>query len=394
MSVEATSGELGGDGVSGLEGARARLGRLRAWLAGGLVERDEVVDGALCALLAGQHVLLLGPPGTAKSLLARRLCQGLAGGNFFTRLLTRFSTPEEVFGPLDLRGLEEGRYERLVAGYLPTAHVAFLDEIFKANSAVLNSLLSVLNERTFHNGVAPMSVPLVCLVGASNEVPEEPGLAALHDRFAVRFWVEPIAAREGFLAMLRGEREAGTEGEGALRLEDVATLRAAVARVEAPEEVLDALYRVRAGLDKRGVAVSDRRYRQALDVARAHALLRGAGAVDDEDVAALGACLWSDPEERATVEEVLTAVLAGYDDEARALVSRGREVMAFARRAWESAEEEARAVIEAHAKLSRLVGESERLLRLATQQKRRTEVVRASRDELAALLEELMAEGF
>lgn len=382
------------DVAGGITGARARLQGLRDWLAAGLVERGEVVDGALCALLAGQHLLLLGPPGTAKSLLARRLCQGLRGGNFFTRLLTRFSTPEEVFGPLDLRGLEEGRYERLVEGYLPSAHVAFLDEIFKANSAVLNSLLSVLNERVFHNGLVALRVPLVCLIGASNEVPDEPGLAALHDRFAVRFWVEPIAARDGFLAMLRGPEAEALADELALELGEIRLLQAAVRRVAAPEEALDALYRVRAGLDKRGIAVSDRRYRQALDVARAHAFLRGADAVEDEDVAALGACLWSDPEERDGVEEVLTAVLAGYDDEARALVARGQEVMAFARRAWDSAEEEARAVIEAHAKLSRLVGESERLLRLARERRRRTEVVQEARDQLAGLLAELMAEGF
>lgn len=384
--------ESGGSGAEDRAGALARFGALRAALHARLVEREDAVDGALAALVAGHHVLLLGPPGTAKSLLARLVCEGIGGARFFSRLLTRFSTPEELFGPLDLRALEDGRYERRVEGYLPTAHVAFLDEVFKASSAILNALLTVMNERRFHNGADATDVPLVCLVGASNEVPDEPGLAALYDRFLARFWVEPIEAQGGFFKMMRGR------GEGdplpTVSLADLAVLRAAAREIAVDDETLELLFRLRRTLVQRGVFVSDRRYRGALDYLRAHALLAGTGGIGDGVFGMVDACLWSDPEEIEAVREAVAEVLHGFDQEAEGLVERAREVVAFAQRAWDTPEEEARAVIEAHAKLSRLLGDAERLVRLADQRGRPTETVREAREALAAMVSALLAEAF
>ena len=158
----------------------------------GLLQRDVAARALLLAALAGEHVLLLGPPGTAKSELARRLQRLLPGAHYFERLLTRFSVPEELFGPLSLKALEDDRYERLTAGYLPSAEVAFLDEVFKANSAILNTLLGLLHERCFDNGQHRVDVPLVCLVGASNEVPQDESLHAFYDRFLLRVPVAPV----------------------------------------------------------------------------------------------------------------------------------------------------------------------------------------------------------
>lgn len=125
---------------------------LRAQLLLLFPERQVVIDGALAAVLAGEHVLLLGPPGTAKSALVRSLAQAF-GGTYFERLLTKFSTPEELFGPVSLKGLESDHFTRVTTGMLPEAEFAFVDEVFKANSAILNALLSVVNERLFHNCV-------------------------------------------------------------------------------------------------------------------------------------------------------------------------------------------------------------------------------------------------
>ncbi len=152
----------------------------------GLLERDVAVRLTLLAALAGEHVLLIGPPGTAKSELARRIQHAFDGARYFERLLTRFSVPEELFGPLSLKALEDDRYERLTDGYLPTASVAFLDEVFKANSAILNALLTLLNERTFDNGAGRTRTPLICVVGATNEVPDDEALQAFYDRFLLR----------------------------------------------------------------------------------------------------------------------------------------------------------------------------------------------------------------
>src|SRR5512142_2777485 len=164
------------------------LQQLRADLSGRFPERRDVIDGALAAVLGGEHVLLLGPPGTAKSALTRAIAQAF-GGVYFERLLTKFSTPEELFGAISLKALEQDRFARVVTGKLPEAEFVFVDEVFKANSAILNSLLSLVNERVFHNDGQPMACPLVTMFGASNELPEGKDLEALFDRFLLRFEV-------------------------------------------------------------------------------------------------------------------------------------------------------------------------------------------------------------
>ena len=168
--------------------ALSQLQQLRTDLAARFPERREAIDGALTAVLAGEHVLFLGPPGTAKSALVRAIAQAF-GGSYFERLLTKFSTPEELFGPISLKALEQDRYQRVTTAKLPEAEFAFVDEVFKANSAILNSLLTAMNERLFHNDGAPMQMPLVSLFGASNELPEGRDLEALFDRFLLRFEV-------------------------------------------------------------------------------------------------------------------------------------------------------------------------------------------------------------
>ncbi|MEY8688884.1 MAG: AAA family ATPase, partial [Leptothrix sp. (in: b-proteobacteria)] len=180
----------------------ARLQSLIHQLEAGLLERSTTVRLTLLAALAGEHVLLIGPPGTAKSELARRLHRAFDGARYFERLLTRFSTPEELFGPLSLKALEDDRYERLIDGFLPTAGIAFLDEVFKANSAILNALLTLLNEREFDNGAGRLRTPLISVVAASNEVPSDEALQAFHDRFLLRVPVAPVSDA-AFAALLR-----------------------------------------------------------------------------------------------------------------------------------------------------------------------------------------------
>src|SRR5208337_264311 len=170
-------------------------------------ERTEEINCSLLAILSGEHVLFLGPPGTAKSLLSKSICE-VVDGYFFYYLLTRFTTPEEVFGPLSLKALQQDDFHRKIDGYLPTAHVAFLDEIFKSNSSILNSFLTVLNERKFHNGSRVLDVPLLSVFGASNELPEEnESLEALYDRFLFRCSVKYVDDESNFIDLIFGDAE-------------------------------------------------------------------------------------------------------------------------------------------------------------------------------------------
>ncbi|OPZ05058.1 MAG: ATPase RavA [Alphaproteobacteria bacterium ADurb.BinA305] len=189
---------------------RERLAGLLAVLEAGLVERRQVLRASLLAALAGEHSLLIGPPGTAKSALARRIHLAFRDARYFERLLTRFTVPEELFGPLSIRALEEDRYERHVAGFLPDAAVAFIDEVFKANSAILNALLTLLNEREFDNGAGRLRCPLISVVGATNQVPEDEVAEAFFDRFLLRLTVAPVSA-EGFRWLLGEDRPGSPE---------------------------------------------------------------------------------------------------------------------------------------------------------------------------------------
>ena len=232
----------------------------------------------LLAALCGEHVLFIGPPGTAKSELGRRLSK-LCSGSFFERLLTKFSVPEELFGPLSMRALEDDEYVRQTEGYLPSASVAFIDEIFKANSAILNSLLTVLNERLFDNGSERVKIPLLCMVGASNELPESEELDALYDRFLIRKKVDQVTAG-GVVDLLSSAgtpREGGAEGSGdravvdeELLIRDFEETRfKARKEVTVPVAVVHLMADLRSWLQDKcepPIYISDRRLVKALDL--------------------------------------------------------------------------------------------------------------------------------
>eukprot|EP00218_Dolichomastix_sp_CCMP3274_P015605 CAMPEP_0170138510 /NCGR_PEP_ID=MMETSP0033_2-20121228/4978_1 /TAXON_ID=195969 /ORGANISM="Dolichomastix tenuilepis, Strain CCMP3274" /LENGTH=680 /DNA_ID=CAMNT_0010374531 /DNA_START=104 /DNA_END=2146 /DNA_ORIENTATION=+ len=296
----------GDDTVSTLQSAVRELGK-------GLVEREEEVRLVLLAALTGEHLLLLGPPGTAKSELGRRLSACFGSGAYFERLLTKFSTPEELFGPVSIKGLERDVYERKSEGYLPQASFAFVDEIFKANSAILNTLLTLLNERVFHNGTAPTPCPLVCLIGASNELPESEELEALYDRFLLRRWVSPVSD-EGFAELLNGRLPEG--GITAVLDEElVMRLRAAAAAVEVPHHVALHLLQIKKRLRSVGdetskCTVSDRRWRKVVGLLRMVAAAHGRQQVAVPDLLVLAHCLWATPEQRTKVSQLLINIVA------------------------------------------------------------------------------------
>ena len=274
-----------------------------------LFEREDPIRAALIAIIARAHMVILGPPGTGKSQLVRliseRFCDPTGAGlRYFVYLLTRFTTPEEMFGPLDIPKLQIGIWERLVDGKLPSAHIAFLDEIFKSSSAVLNILLTLLNERAFDNGRHRLTVPLISLFGASNEMPQEAAdLEALWDRFLIRLEVGYLS--EGnfeklLLAQVGTPTTPMTMSQASLlKLQEVA------AQIPIPQTIMSALVSLRRELDqKKGIKASDRRWVQCLGLLRAHALIEGRDVVEEDDLVVLRWCLWKEKEDQAEIARV------------------------------------------------------------------------------------------
>jgi MoxR-like ATPase len=273
----------------------------RRELSAALIERDEEVDVVLTALVCNEHPLLVGPPGCAKSLLLDSLMRWTSGRRF-TILLTKFTSPEEVAGPISIQGLKEDKYRRVTTGKLPEAHLAFLDEIYKASSAILNTLLRILNERVFEDGDgALVKVPLLMCVAASNEWanPEEGGreLLAVSDRFLFRKEVRPILSQAGRQRLL-WTRDHTPTLTTSITPGEVQKARADALTLPWTEEARQALEAVLSELAKEGVQPGDRRQFKAVAAAQGFAYLNGASRVEPEHLEVLQHVLWDDPTEQ------------------------------------------------------------------------------------------------
>ena len=284
----------------------------RQELSSTLIERDEEIDVVLTALIANEHPLLVGPPGTAKSLLLDSLMDWM-NGRRFSILLTRFSTPEELFGPISVTGLKADRYQRITTGKLPEADLAFVDEIFKASSAILNTLLRILNERTFDNGNGkPIRVPLKMCLAASNEWPhaQEGGkeLNALFDRFTLRRTVRPILSGAGRQRLL-WDRDHKPKFSTTITPEEIDEAHKEAMDLSWSYDAREALETILRELGKEGIQPGDRRQYKSVCTAQAFAYLNGATEVEPEHLEILAAVLWADPmEQPENVAQVIAKI--------------------------------------------------------------------------------------
>ena len=326
----------------------------------GIYEKETEISLSLLAALAGESVILLGPPGVAKSMVARQLKNAFRDAHSFEYLMSRFSTPDEIFGPVSIQKLKTSdTYERAVDGYLPTADVAFLDEIWKAGPAIQNTLLTVINEKIFRNGNREMHLPLKLLVAASNELPAKgEGLEAQWDRFVIRIESRPIKMEKNFRAMLlevksslevkseeRRVKKQSSTAEGKVNSTDLfedtisdeqigadvsispaeyAEWSQAIDKIGVKEEVLDAISRIRKALravnvdeaaERRNIYVSDRRWKNIVRLLRTSAFMQDREEVDICDLLPIYHCLWQEPEERDAIRSiVIRSLFAPFAD--------------------------------------------------------------------------------
>ncbi len=249
------------------------------------VGREEEARVIAISIISGEHVVLIGEPGTAKSALARRAAE-LINARFFKYLLTRFTEPDELFGPLDITALKQGRYVRITRNKLPEAEIAFIDEIFNANSAILNMFLTIMNERIVYDGYNEIKVPLWTMIAASNNVPDEPELQALYDRFLYRHFVKPVGEDKwSELIEAAWKIEAGfyEAAEPVLNMDDIRRLNKLLFEVNL-EPIKEKLIRLYAIFEDQGIHITDRRKGKALKAIAASALLDQRLIAKEEDL--------------------------------------------------------------------------------------------------------------
>ena len=267
-------------------------------------ERSGEIEALLIGMLARQHVLFIGDAGTGKSMLSAELNNIVEGSNYFQWLLNQFSTPDEIFGVLDLKHLEQGIYKRNTEKKMPEAHFAFLDEIFKANSAILNSLLTIINERVFYNNGSPVKTPLMSIVGSSNEYPEEgEGLEALFDRFLLRYEVGYIKEESSFISMLK--EDTGSIETPKITMNELDIYQMEVDFVSIPDDVFHILAEIRQDLADAGIRPSDRRFKQSLSLLKAKAFIDGRNQVLKKDIKLLKNALWVSPDQQEVTQDIV-----------------------------------------------------------------------------------------
>lgn len=303
---------------------RERIRNILLAMKVGTYERDEVLALSLLSALAGESIFLLGLPGVGKSMVARRLKMAFQDATVFEYLMSRFSTPDEIFGPVSISKLkDEDSYERVTAGYLPEAEVVFLDEIWKAGPSIQNSLLTVLNEKIFLNGNKELHLPIKGIISASNELPAEgEGLEALWDRFLLRYVVEPLNNRQSFVSLINNTDVGTPTVTKPITEEEYEAILKGSRAVTLPDDIIDVICAVRERFAKKaseskgeendegGIApekfyISDRRWKKSIGVIRISAYLNGRHTVNLSDLFLLRHMLWNDEGTIKVVEYIL-----------------------------------------------------------------------------------------
>ena len=305
------------------------LQNFRVSLNNTFLERTDVIDGVIASIITEQNCFLFGAPGTGKSELVRQIANGFSGSKFFGYLLSPTTDPSELYGPVAVSKLLEDEYTRDVKGYLPDSNIAFLDELFRGSSAVLNSLLQILNERTFNNGKELVQTKIKSVVAATNSFPTEESLQAFCDRFLFRPTIEglkkPTSKRKLYNWAL-SENRPSVESE--LTIESLKILKEAADKVKVPDEFIDIFTECVDMLESRGMVISDRRRVQILKFLRGWAIVQGDDTLHPDYLhQTLHHIVYQSEEDLETIKEVVDQVVPTADKFIRSLKKASSSIM-------------------------------------------------------------------
>lgn len=357
-----------------------------------LVERRPMVNAAVTALVSRSSVFLLGPPGEAKSMLVNELVKRIDAASKFEILMDRFTKPDEVFGPLSLKALKDDRYERRIDDYLATANLAFLDEIFKANSSVLNALLMALNERKYRHGTDVIDIPLAVVYCASNELPEDQSLNALYDRLSFRFVVDPVRDTSNFVKVLNLDVPA--DPTPVLSWTEVEQAQQEATGVEIPDMVMAEVANVRTALAEENIHPTTRRWRQSMGIIRAAAWLDGEEQADVDHIRPLQDVLWDTPEQVDTIQTIVRKVANPLEAEANELLSHVQGLEAKIDEVVKNDEAKNSRGVELHGKLKRAAKDLKGLREKAGNSRRRNVTLDEVGDKLVSLTQRVLTDVF
>jgi MoxR-like ATPase len=353
-----------------LQSAQAKMQQIYVEMNNLFVERDELIKIMQLAIATGTNLLMLGPPGTAKSAITYELCGRIENANYFQWMLNKTSDPSEVFGPFSVKEMENDKFLRITTGKLPEAHIAFMDEVFKSNAPTLNALLTIMNEHIFYNDGKPQPVPLISMFGASNEPPEDETLDAMYDRFIFRMNVQYIhdAANKKRMHSNYIDGRAGLLGLAAkttISLAELQTLQQAAKAVRVPKDVINKFIRLINDLDRQAIHVSDRRQNECFKIMQGSAVLRGSNVVGLDDFKSLIYVLWEKEEHIPLIESAILKMVNPYDDRFKELKENFNQVKTDIDGITDSSQKSKKA-IESKGVIEKIVGKVNKLINEAS----------------------------
>jgi MoxR-like ATPase len=356
-----------------------------------MVERRQEIRAATIALISRTHFFQYGQPGIGKSMLVDLLLAQIAGARGFKILMTKFTTDSEVWGPYSIKGMENDEFVRKLDGYLAEAELAFLDEIWKANSSILNSLLWAFNEGIYRHGATVISIPIGSVFAASNELPTDDVLNAIYDRLLTRIEVAPVRDPTNFKRMLT--TRIPDIFDPIMTWDDVVTAQNEARKVTLSPQALDAMVEIRRNLADKNIEPTPRRFNECQKLIRAAAWLDGLTEADVDHLQPLRHALWERPEQQDEVERVVLGVANPFANEARTLLADLETLNGMIDTALRDPEKHRRGN-EVHKKLRKAKAELDALENRAGGSSKRNSAVLDVRDRLRVITERLMREVF